>query len=121
MIIMKTIYVDGGAGKEPHYGYFVKETGQTKYIKDHNITNNEAECKAILRALVDHADSEDPIRIMSDSRNTVNQINHEYAINKDTLRNIIRQIWQMVGEIDCEISFTWVPRKENLAGKMLGS
>lgn len=118
---MLKIYVDGGAGKEPHYGYFVKETGVSRYIKDKDITNNEAEYKAIIRALVDHADETQGIMIKSDSKNTVNQLNHDYAINKDNLRELARQIWQLKEQIDCEIFFDWIPRNENLAGKMLGS
>jgi len=119
---MKTIYVDGGAGAKPHYGYLVKETGETKHTEEPGLTNNQAEYKAIIRALVDYQDSEDPIVIKSDSKNTVNQINHEYAINNPELRKLAQMVWSMLGQMETtDITFIWVPRKENLAGKMLGS
>jgi ribonuclease HI len=119
-----TIYVDGGAGIEPKYAYFVEKTGQTRIVisKNKNITNNQAEYLAILRTLVDYQDSENPIIIKSDSKNTVNQINHQFAINNNELRKLALQIWSMIGQMTNQnIIFTWVPRKENLAGKILGS
>lgn len=117
----KVIYVDGGGGAHSSYGYFVEQTQETKHILESGLTNNQAECKAILRALIDFEDEENEILIRSDSRNTVNQINHEFAINNEVLRDLIRQIWEVSGNMECKIYFEWVPRKENKAGKMLGS
>ena len=120
---MKTIFVDGGAGTKPHYGYLLKETGKTKHVVSKTkITSNQAEYMAVLRALTDYQDSEDPIVIKSDSKIIVNQINHEWAINNEQLRKLAQQVWAMLGEMETkDITFIWVPRKENLAGKMLGS
>ena len=115
-----SIYVDGSGGANSGYGYFVKETVESFYEKKSNLTNNQAEYLAIISALKKYVDSNEEIIIYSDSKNTVNQLNHEFAINNEELRNLAREAWGLVGKFS-NLSIVWVPRKENLAGKMLGS
>jgi ribonuclease HI len=115
-----SIYVDGSGGVNSGYGYFVKETGESFYEKKSNLTNNQAEYLAIIFALNKYVDSSDEITIYSDSKNTVNQLNHEFAINNEALRNLAREAWGVIGKFS-NLSIVWVSRKENLAGKMLGS
>ena len=114
------IYVDGSGGTNSGYGYFIKETGESFYEKKSDLTNNQAEYLAIISALNKYVDSSDEITIYSDSKNTVNQLNHEFAINNEALRNLAREAWGIIGKFS-NLSIVWVPRKENLAGKMLGS
>ena len=115
-----SVYVDGSGGSNAGYGYFVKETGESFYEKKPNITNNQAEYLAIISALNRYVDSNEEITIYSDSQNTVNQLNHEFAINNEKLRNLAREAWAIIGRFS-NLSIIWVPRHENLAGKMLGS
>ena len=115
-----SVYVDGAGGEKSGYGYFVKETGESYYEQKPNITNNQAEYLAIILALKKFAESSDDITIFSDSKNTVNQLNHEYAINNEQLRVLAREAWELIAK-NSKIKITWIPRKENLAGKMLGS
>ena len=115
-----SIYVDGSGGEKSGYGFFVKETGESFYEKKPNLTNNQAEFMAIIAALKKFVDSEDEIKIFSDSKNTVNQLNHEFAINNERLRELAQESWAIMGKFS-NLSITWVPRKDNLAGKMLGS
>lgn len=114
------IYVDGSGGPSGGYGFFVKETGESFYEKKPDITNNQAEYMAIISALKKFADSENEIVLLSDSKNTVSQLNHEFAINNEKLRELAREAWELIGKIS-DITISWIPRKENLAGKMLGS
>lgn len=114
------IYVDGSGGPAGGYGYFVKETGESFYEEKPGITNNQAEYMAIISALKKFRGTDQGIIIYSDSKNTVNQLNHEFAINNETLRELAREAWNMIGN-SSKISLKWIPRKENLAGKMLGS
>ena len=114
------VYVDGSGGPDGGYGFFVKETGESFYEKKPDITNNQAEYMAIISALQKFADSENEIVLLSDSKNTVSQLNHEFAINNERLRELARQAWALIGKIP-SITISWIPRKENLAGKMLGS
>ena len=115
-----SVYVDGSGGSNGGYGYFVKETGESFYEKKPEITNNQAEYMAIISALKKFVDTDDEITIYSDSKNTVNQLNHEFAINNEKLRDLARESWLIIGKFS-NLSIVWIPRKENLAGKMLGS
>ena len=115
-----SVYVDGSGGQNGGFGYFVKETGESFYEKKPEITNNQAEYLAIIAALKKFVNSNDEIKIFSDSKNTVSQLNHEFAINNERLRELAREAWEIIGKIP-NLSISWVPRKENLAGKMLGS
>ena len=115
-----SVYVDGSGGPDSGFGFFVKETGESFYEKKPDITNNQAEYLAIIFALKKFVDTNDEITIFSDSKNTVNQLNHEFAINNEKLRNLARESWLIIGKFS-NLSIVWIPRKENLAGKMLGS
>ncbi len=115
-----SVYVDGSGGPNSGYGYFVKETGESFYEKKLELTNNQAEYLAIISALNKFVNSKEDITIFSDSKNTVNQLNHEFAINNEQLRNLARDAWSIIGKFS-NLSIVWISRKENLAGKMLGS
>ena len=54
--------------------------------KNQELTNNQAEYLAIITALKKFQNSSEEITIFSDSKNTVNQLNHEFAINNEQLR-----------------------------------
>ena len=73
------VYVDGSGGPNGGYGFFVKETGESFYEKKPEITNNQAEYMAIISALNKFVDNDEEMTIYSDSKNTVNQLNHEFA------------------------------------------
>ena len=115
-----SVYVDGSGGPNGGFGFFVKETGESFYEKKPDITNNQAEYMAIISALKKFVDTDNEIIIYSDSKNTVNQLNHEFAINNEKLRDLARESWLIIGKFS-NLSIVWIPRKENLAGKMLGS
>ncbi len=114
------IYVDGAGGNNSGYGYFVNETGESFYEKKPNITNNQAEYRAIISALKKFVESNQETIIYSDSKNTICQLNHEYAINNEQLRELAQEAWQLIAKFS-NIKLVWIPRKKNLAGKMLGS
>ena len=115
-----SVYVDGSGGPGGGFGFFVKETGESFYEKKPDITNNQAEYMAIISALHKFVESDEEVTIYSDSKNTVNQLNHEFAINNEVLREFARKAWEIMGKYS-KLTIVWVPRKENLAGKMLGS
>lgn len=117
--MVTSIYVDGSGGPRSGYGYFVRESGTSFYTKEPCITSNQAEYKAIIAALERFAGRQD-VTIHSDSKVVVGQINHEYGINDDGLRELARRAWELIPRLP-GLSIVWVPRKENLAGKMLGS
>jgi len=115
-----SVYVDGGGGHDSGFGYYVKETGESFYEKKSGITNNQAEYMAIISALKKFVDSDDEMIIYSDSKNTVSQLNHEFAINNEKLKELAREAWPIIAKFS-NLKMVWIPRSENLAGKMLGS
>ena len=118
--MMLNIYVDGSGGPNSGFGFFVKETGESFYKKEPNITNNQAEYMAIIAVLKKFTDFKEELNIHSDSKNTVSQLNHEYAINDSNLRTLAMEAWSMISKYP-NLKIKWIPRNENLAGKMLGS
>ena len=118
--MLTSVYVDGSGGSNSGYGYFVKDTGESHYENKSDLTNNQAEYLAIISALKKFEGTNDQIIIYSDSKNTVNQLNHEFAINNEQLRTLAREAWQLMAKFT-NLQIKWVPREENLAGKMLGS
>jgi ribonuclease HI len=115
-----SIFVDGSGGSNSGFGFFVKETGESFCKKEDNITNNQAEYMAIISVLKKFSDVQDKVIIYSDSKNTVSQLNHEYAINNEQLRSLAREAWELIPKFT-NLQIKWIPRNENLAGKMLGS
>ncbi len=116
-----SIFVDGSGGSNGGFGFFVKRKLENHFMKRKpEITNNQAEYMAIISVLKKFVNSDDEITIYSDSKNTVNQLNHEFAINNEKLRDLARESWVIIGKFS-NLSIVWIPRKENLAGKMLGS
>lgn len=102
------VYVDAN----PKTVGWVIEDGDSKVIPIMERTNNEAEYAAVLMAL---RGIKGVTEILSDSQLVVNQLNRKWHIREDRLREYAMEIWRYKG-----VKFTWIPRKENLAGKLLG-
>ena len=53
---------------------------------------------AIILTLKKFVETNDKITIYSDSKNTVNQLNHEFAINNEKLRDLARESWVLIAK-----------------------
>jgi ribonuclease HI len=114
--------VDGSGPPRFQYGYYIEELNKPRLFKKENITNNQAEYLAIIEALNDpDIQNAKDVIIYSDSKNTVMQLNHEYAINDNTLRELAMKSWGLLAKYTNKPKFEWVERNKNKAGKMLGS
>lgn len=58
-----------------------------------------------------------PVLVLSDNEVVVKQLSRQYHIGADNLRKLAQTIWKMTENVD--VKFQWIPRKENIAGKML--
>lgn len=58
-----------------------------------------------------------PVMVCSDNQVVICQLRREYHIANSRLRKLAQQIWQQTEKID--VRFEWIPRSENIAGKML--
>ena len=111
------IYTDGsGDGRFCYYKPATREIGRRQI---EGLTNNEAEYRGILLALL-HTEPESEVLILSDSKVVINQLNLEWYIKSDKLREIFDNIHDIIEHKHLKVDFEWIPRKRNLAGKYLG-
>lgn len=59
----------------------------------------------------------DPVLVCCDNEVVVKQLSRQYHISNDRLRKLAQRVWQMTENV--EVKYQWIPRAENLAGKML--
>lgn len=57
------------------------------------------------------------VLVCCDNEVVVKQLSRQYHIGNDRLRKLAQRIWQMTQNVD--VKYEWIPRAENLAGKML--
>ena len=111
------IYTDGsGDGRMAWYN---ESTGESWSGEQPDATNNEAEYIAVQKAL-ESAGQKDEIEILSDSKLVVNQLNREWHIKDARMRNLFDKVHKLIREKELNVTFTWIPRAENKAGKYLG-
>lgn len=80
-------------------------------------TNNIAEYRAILFGLYKHPEATE---VCSDSQLVVRQLNGNYKVGKEHLRELCERVHKRVSKLGHKVKFTWVPRENNPAGKVLG-
>ena len=111
---MTRIYVDGN----PKEVCCVVRGGKVeRALIDGVNTNNVAEYRAILFGLHKYPEATE---VCSDSQLVVKQLNGEYNVKQEHLRILRDRVLKRVKELKYEVTFTWVPREENKAGKVLG-
>ncbi len=93
----------------------LREDGR-KVLRDAAVThtNNEAKYLAVLTAV---RYVPDVTEVCSDSQLVVKQLNGEYRVNKPEL---LRLHDEVLKASNGKVKFTWIPRDENPAGKVLG-
>ena len=57
------------------------------------------------------------VLVLSDNEVVVKQLSRQYHIANERLRKLAQQIWTMTKNV--EVKYQWIPRAENIAGKML--
>jgi ribonuclease HI len=96
----KIVHSDYGVAAEP-------------YSKDS--TNNVAEYTAIIKALEwisDHVRLEEPIRVFSDSRLVVSQLNGDFKIKSKRILPLYERAVALKNAIT-RLEVRWIPREEN--------
>jgi len=127
---MSILYVntDGGARGNPGpaaIGVVFKDESQSILFEYKerigNKTNNQAEYKAVIKALEiitrsawnrDH-NHDSQIIFNIDSKLVVEQINGNFKIKNDDIKNYIAQINELINLVAKEIKFVHVPREKN--------
>lgn len=123
---MDRIYVDGGVRKQ-HLGKGKREEGRIAVVfpgkklveKVGNVTNNQAEYLALIRALKIAAELKmRKVEIASDSELIVRQMKGEYRVADLKLQPLYKKALDLTKKFDY-FSISYVPREANLAGKLL--
>jgi len=119
--VMK-IFADGRGpspdGHKPAFAW-VRADGTAHAIEERDgITSNEAEYLAILAA-VEAAPANESLEIATDSLLAKAQLNREYRIRDVKLTKLAGQIRTVASQKNILLRVSWVPRKDNLAGRLL--
>ena len=121
------IYTDGGSRGNPGPAaigvVFCNEKGQvirnySEYLGD-NLTNNEAEYKAVVLALKKFKAlfgkklaNNSEIEIKSDSELIVKQLNGKYKILNEKIQPLFLEIWNLKFDF-LKVKFRLIPREKN--------
>ncbi|MCM8785604.1 MAG: reverse transcriptase-like protein [Candidatus Omnitrophica bacterium] len=111
------IFVDGSG--DGRFCWYNETTNIGNSYKMKDITSNQAEYLAIEKAL-ENVPNNSEIEILSDSQLVVNQLNRIFHIKEDKLREFFDKIQNIIKEKKLKVTFVWIPRKNNKAGKYLG-
>jgi len=116
------IYTDGSGsrpdGKGSGFAWLCPDTHEMKIVREDGLTNNQAEYRAILAA-VEALPTGAKRQILTDSENTCFQLKGKRRVLDPHLADLNARIGALITKHRLTIEFTWIPRGENLAGKLL--
>ena len=82
------------------------------------LTSNQAEYKALISVLK-YLACDSNTRIYTDSQLVCEQFNDRWAVHDPDLHDLLQKARDIIEEKDLEIQVRWIPRQQNLAGKLL--
>ena len=116
------IYADGSGsrpdGKGSGFAWLRPDTGQRKITRQDGLTSNQAEYRAVLSALESLTEGAQA-EILSDSENTCCQLNGQRRVLDPRLAALYDAIYDLIEKNRLKVSFRWISRRENLAGKLI--
>jgi ribonuclease HI len=116
------IFTDGAGcrpdGKGSGFAWLREDTGQKAIHRKDGLTNNQAEYCAILAA-VESLKPGECAEVLTDSENTCFQLRGERRVRDPHLAELNAQIHAVIQKNGLLLNFTWVPRRENRAGKLI--
>lgn len=121
----QVIYVDASYRQQDgngHISWVNDTTGKHHYDPNVNCANSHiCELYAVLRALEAHKEvlETDQLNILMDNEAVAGQLNSKMGINGKEARSLVLKIWSLTE--GRKVSFLKIPRKQNKAGKLLGS
>jgi len=115
-------YTDGSGCRPDGMGSAIawvrEDTGLEKIERIDGLTNNQAEYSAIHSALKS-APKGSTVEILSDSQLVIYQIRGRYRVSDPQLGDLRNLINITVAARKLEVTFTWIPRAQNRADKLL--
>jgi ribonuclease HI len=125
--VLHQVYVDSSPkGELRWFDRATNEIGRHRIRKGRGV--HETEFLAVMNALEDvlpRLGGKETVELYCDRQVVVNQLNHKAGINEKAILKIADKVWNLAlqakKEKEIEVKFLWVSRKENPAGKMLGT
>jgi ribonuclease HI len=119
---LRRIYIDGSGarpdGKGSAFAYCVEGSREKNVEHCEGLTNNQAEYRAFLSAITS-IPVRSRIEILTDSQIVAYQFSGRFTINEPPLYELLLKIRQLIHKKQLEVTVTWIPRQQNLAGKLL--
>lgn len=116
------IFTDGSGsrpdGKGSGFAWLREDTGQRKVAREDGLTNNQAEYRAMLSA-IESLSCGAKAEILTDSENACFQLRGERRVRDPHLAELNNQIQALIKKNRLTVAFTWIPRRENRAGKLI--
>jgi ribonuclease HI len=116
------IFTDG-AGKRPDgngsgWAWIREDTREQRVERIPGLSNNEAEYRGVISA-IKPLPKGSKVEVLSDSLLVVSQLSCEYRIRDPKLEKLATEVKAIAGQKQLALKVTWIPRLENLAGKLL--
>lgn len=115
------IFTDGGSRGNPWEAWIgvvildkEEKIIEKRYCYLGVCTNNVAEYKAVLfwiRRSIELEARE--LRMFMDSKLVVSQLSGEWKVKNDDLREIYREIKEIISKNNLKVMFSWIPREKN--------
>jgi ribonuclease HI len=116
------IFTDGSGsrpdGKGSALAWLREDTEERKIEKIDDLTNNEAEYGAVLSALK-ALPNKIVVQILSDSELVCCQFSGKWKVSNPSLAELLSKIRDLIKGKELQVTLTWIPRRDNLAGKLL--
>ena len=122
--VKHVVYVDAGfSNGQGRLAWFDETTQDHGYKKADCKDSFRCEYAGVKFMLGDCKDIKDgdELEVRIDNEVVAKQLNHDSAINDEDVRNDAFKIWDWSKKRRVTTNFVRVPRKENKAGKILGS
>ena len=118
----KTFHIDG-AGSRPdgtgaRFGWVRLDQVRQRVKQLDGLTSNQAEYRGLLSVLAYLPPGSAAI-ISTDSQLLCEQFNSRWAVRDPALHDLLQRARRLIEEKDLEVQVRWIPRQENLAGKLL--
>jgi ribonuclease HI len=116
------IFTDGSGsrvdGEGSGFAWLREDTGESNVEFVRGLTNNQAECHAVLAALKS-VDRGGRYEILSDSQLVVGLLSGVFAATNAELADLVGMIRTVIDEKRLSVQFTWIPREQNRADRLL--
>ena len=116
------IFTDGSGqhpdGTSSGFAWVREDTKEQHIERVDGLTNNAAEYRAVISAL-QKLWPNSGAEILTDSLLVVSQLRGEYRILDPKLGKLASEVKTIAERKHLKLKLTWVPRKDNLAGKLL--